>query len=106
MRRRQSRAQVSLLLTLSVLLVGCGLQDDVDIPTRYGLAQSVQGRQIVEQATMLVDAMLPGDFAMRLRPTWAPSGFFPSLVFESDRRRPGFLMEFITDRGFDNGFRF
>jgi hypothetical protein len=60
-----------LLSWLTVMVGGCDPQVNRDIPTRYGLSQVI-GREIVEQAIVLVDAMLPVDFAIRLKPTWAP----------------------------------
>lgn len=65
-----------------------------------------QPRDVVEQAIIHVNAILPADMDVRLRLTWPASGYFPRLYFEADRTAPGFTIELVTDQIFNNGWRF
>jgi hypothetical protein len=85
---------------------GCPAVEPPDIPARYGLAQSTENREIIERAIVLADEVLPRQMALRLRPTWPQSAFYPSLYFEGERNDPAFAVEDVVDRGFDNGWRF
>jgi hypothetical protein len=70
------------------------------------MQEAIIGREVVEQAVLFANAILPADIAMRFRFTWPPSGFFPGFSFEVDRGGAGFGATLITDQGFDNGWRF
>lgn len=95
-----------LLPLIGSLSGSCPAKEPSDIPARYGLAQTTENREIIEHAIVLVDEVLPRNMPLRLRPTWPQSGFYPTLYFEGKRNDPAFAMEDVTDRGFDNGWRF
>lgn len=75
-----------LAIMLAWSLAGCGKApaDIDDVPARYGLAQTVRGRALAEQAILLIDFLLPQSERLRLRLTWPQSGLYPQLKFESD----------------------
>jgi hypothetical protein len=97
-------AWVCMFPLVGLLSSGCEANVVPDIPARFGLIQSTSQRDIVEHAIILVNAMLPSEMDLRLRPTWKQSGYYPLLTFESDRSKSIFSVEIVTDRDFDNGW--
>lgn len=90
----------------ALLQAPCPAESAPDLPARYGIQQSTVYRDVVEQAIIHVNAMVPADMELRLRLTWPASGYFPRLYFETDRTAPGFTFALVTDQIFDNGWRF
>jgi hypothetical protein len=91
---------------LALLVQGCVPDDTGRAPARYGLAETANGRVVIEQAVVMVDAMLGSDSPLRLGLTWTPSDYFPALDFRSDSRRAGFTREIVSTPGYSGGFRF
>ncbi len=90
--------------TLLPMLACCSGSRESGVIEKYGMAESIEGRSIAEQAILLVNLVLPPEVPTRLEATWPSCGYFPAQTFAG--KSGGFATTFVTGHGFDNGVVF